>query len=309
MLQLYDLDLSVVRPSLDLESGGVAEDAETRSPRTPIYRPTSPFSSSLSPFDHARLFSNLDAPLTPKTVESVGAALPPPPSDPLAWVWQCHLCRSRWPLGVTRRCLLDGHIYCSGETSQPNLKKKRKGRSCSSEFDYVGWSEWGAWKRGVAKRMLNLRKPSGCERCEFPSQCRYGAAEKEPIDEQPSNSPMTRVEYTSTMAEDDVARYYSNGNVTLPLVSAQAAVAGKSVQSEMMNIWQTDKRLTRSKSADNKAEERVAKIAERRLGTKPYLSPIEEEALTIEVGKGFQELVMPLVDFLAHHQEKRKSCP
>ena len=295
MVRLYDLDVSPSRPRLDLGSiDNTEDDDDLRSPRTPIYQPTSPFSSSLSPFDPAKLFSSLSAPLSPRGAAPTNKALPPP-SDPLAWVWQCHLCRSRWALGVTRRCLVDGHLYCSGETSQPNLKKKKKGQSCSSEFDYVGWKDWSAWKRDALKTMSNPRTPRGCEKCEFPSQCRYSPAESKLVDGQTSSSPMTGIEYSSSKADDDVARYYSNENITFESILAQAEAAGKSVQSRMTDFYKADPKRPKSGK-------------EKRL--KSVLSSIAEEASKTEIGTGLHDLVMPLVDFCCQEtKEKRKSFP
>lgn len=304
MAHLYDLDRSMGRPRLDLGSVNITEDDDIQSPRTPIYQPISP----TSPCDPAKLFSNLIAPLTPKTVAPTKQTLPPPPSNPLAWVWQCHLCRSRWPIGVTRRCLVDGHFYCSGEVSQPNLKKKKEMRSCSSEFDYVGWKEWGAWKLTALKTMVNPRVPRGCEWCEFPSQCRYGPADKELIDDQPGSTPMTGVEYSSPTAEEDTARYYSNENFSFESILAKIEARGKSVQSKMTDFYKPDLKRSKSTGDDKKTTgDKFAKSAERRHSTKLTLSPIEEEALRIEIGTSLEEPVMPLVDLWGDEKEKRKN--
>jgi hypothetical protein len=308
MLLPFELGLPTERPSLDIQSIDITDDADIRSPRTPIYQPESPFSASLAPFDPAKLFSNLSAPLIPKAIVPKKRTPSPPPSDPLAWVWQCHLCRSRWPIGVTRRCLVDGHFYCSGDTSQPNMKKKKKGQSCSSEFDYVGWKEWGAWKRNALKTLSNARIPRGCERCEFPSQCRYGPEEKSLTSDQASSEPMTGIEYTSNRAEEAVARYYVNENVTFESILVKAGATGKSVQSKMTDFYKADKPLRRSKSVEGKPGEVVAVPVERRKIKPPALSPIEEEALTGD-GLGISNLVMPLVEFLNYTKDKRKSLP
>lgn len=109
------------------------------------------------------------------SISTAPSARPPPPSSPLPWIWQCHVCRARWPLGATRRCLIDGHFYCSGQPQTRKGKTKargKKGRSCSSEFDYIGWKDWGRWRGLVRGPELE-----GCEAdCEFPSHCRYRKA-------------------------------------------------------------------------------------------------------------------------------------
>lgn len=160
-------------------SESIEEDSDPlRSPRTPTYVPNSPSYGQLSPFDPSRRFSFTLSPTLPSTLafslaKRRSKAPPPPPQQPLCWIWRCHLCNSRWPLGVTRRCLLDGHLYCSGESQRPATKKKKKRDTCYSEFDYSGWHEWNAWKSQVRDTLDSPTSPRGCENCEFPSQCRY----------------------------------------------------------------------------------------------------------------------------------------
>lgn len=166
----------------DIDHARFGSDEILRSPRSPKYMPDLSSLTSLPPFDHTRVFASPDhnqqhhqSHTSATSVCNAKSSLPPLPDVPLPWVWICHLCHSRYPLGVTRRCLVDGHYYCSGEAAQPNLRKKKKKQSCSSEFDYVAWREWGAWKR---KALKALKKPPvcrGCENCIFPSQCRYPA--------------------------------------------------------------------------------------------------------------------------------------
>jgi hypothetical protein len=43
----------------------------------------------------------------------------PQPPSPLAWTWRCHLCYTTYRLGTTRRCLLDGHYFCSNPPPPP----------------------------------------------------------------------------------------------------------------------------------------------------------------------------------------------
>lgn len=138
-------------------------DEEPRSPRTPTWEP----SGAITPFNFEKYFPR--SPLPPQMTKST---VPKPPDNPMPWVWQCHLCRNRYPLGVTRRCLYDGHYYCSGETNVKNLKKKRKGQACSSEFDYEGWDDYGEWKRQALHTIDNTKVLKRCEKCDFPSMCR-----------------------------------------------------------------------------------------------------------------------------------------
>ncbi|EXJ86326.1 hypothetical protein A1O3_03277 [Capronia epimyces CBS 606.96] len=55
---------------------------------------------------------------------------------------------------------------------RPSLRKRKKRRSCTSEFDYEGWKEWGEWRRNVLQTMENPRLLKGCDYCDYPSQCR-----------------------------------------------------------------------------------------------------------------------------------------
>ena len=69
-------------------------------PRTPLTPP---------PRLHLRtLHSDLASPpISPQYLASA-------PSLPYPWIWRCHMCGSIYRLGITRRCLHDGHFFCSG---------------------------------------------------------------------------------------------------------------------------------------------------------------------------------------------------
>src|ERR1700712_5461565 len=71
-----------------------------RSPRTPTYVPDTLLAQSVRPFDHTKLFN--DGTSEPENRNPLPS---PPPEKPMAWIWICHLCHSRYALGVTRRCL------------------------------------------------------------------------------------------------------------------------------------------------------------------------------------------------------------
>jgi hypothetical protein len=215
------------------------EDEDARSPRTPTYVPSPTAFFTIPPFDPSRVF----APLSPtKSIEQT-----PPPPKPLVWVWQCHLCRSRYPLGATRRCLLDGHFYCSGETDRLNLKKKKKGQSCSSEFDYTGWKSMEQWKRKLRKSggFVIARQPEGCENCEFPSQCRY--ANHNLLEKDSCSSELTEISSDtlstaiSAIPGDSLSRFYKKENVTSESVVRGSAVeASKSRQSKVTDYYKPD---------------------------------------------------------------------
>ncbi|KIW98350.1 uncharacterized protein Z519_00010 [Cladophialophora bantiana CBS 173.52] len=193
------LDTSCVRFELD---------KEVRSPRTPTYIPDSLSSSSVSPFDHTKYFA--EPTLEGDDQEPMSIA---PQQHPMPWTWICHLCHSRYPLGVTRRCLVDGHYYCSGQTDWPSLKRKKKPRACSSEFDYAAWKNWGAWRRGTLKILQNERVLKGCESCDFPSQCRY------PVDSHP-------------LSDAEAALVYPNASVSETLQELEAKIEERRGKSE-----------------------------------------------------------------------------
>lgn len=69
------------------------------------------------------------------------------------------------------------------------MKRRCRGKACTSEFDYAGWSAWGQWRANE----LKLRggddgkdEEDGvvhrdCENnCRFPSQCRWGTPVSNP---------------------------------------------------------------------------------------------------------------------------------
>ncbi|KIX94331.1 uncharacterized protein Z520_10041 [Fonsecaea multimorphosa CBS 102226] len=162
------------RPRLDTSYVDFESDKGVRSPRTPTYEPVSPSIDSMPPFDPTK-YSTESSPKGDDRLPHPPPPPPPPQQQPVPWMWICHLCHSRYPLGVTRRCLVDGHYYCSGQTDRPSLRKKKKPKACSSEFDYVAWKSWGAWRRGILKLLENERVSGCCQHCDFPSQCRYPA--------------------------------------------------------------------------------------------------------------------------------------
>ncbi|KAK8095058.1 hypothetical protein PG997_001743 [Apiospora hydei] len=92
---------------------------------------------------------------------------PPPPREPFPFLWQCCSCYTTYRFSTTRRCLLCSHNYRTREvafgsnnsssTSTNGKKRKRRNRYCRSEFDYEGWSTWGAWRRGHALRLESTR--------------------------------------------------------------------------------------------------------------------------------------------------------
>ncbi|KAH7410430.1 hypothetical protein DE146DRAFT_711436 [Phaeosphaeria sp. MPI-PUGE-AT-0046c] len=140
------------------------------SPRTPlpvIPNPARSISTSLDP--------NVSTSATSAYPLSTTSA----PSSPLSWMWQCHHCQRTYHLGATRRCLDDGHLFCSGTSAakqwrEPMVQRRiKRHRACSSEFDFAGWKAWGRWRRGGQKRRAGVKKD--CWRaCDYPSECRWG---------------------------------------------------------------------------------------------------------------------------------------
>lgn len=124
------------------------------------------------------------------------------------------MCHVTYPIGATRRCLDDGHFFCSGTTTIKAWRKSvspkrrvKKHRACASEFDYSGWKVWGEWRReehaaseafddftsgstfsddesdsGASSCCSDERAPppSGStkkdcwNKCDYPSECRWG---------------------------------------------------------------------------------------------------------------------------------------
>lgn len=91
----------------------------------------------------------------------------------MSWTWVCHLCRSHYPLGATRRCLIDGHRVCRGRTVSKDGKTTRHHRSCRKEFDYLGWRVWGRWRQHKNRnRTFTTYKGRNClHQCDFPTEC------------------------------------------------------------------------------------------------------------------------------------------
>ena len=117
------------------------------------------------------------------------------PSSPVAWVWKCHQCNHDYRLGVTNRCLEDGHYYCSGTTPLKAWRKTKNSRhikrhaACTSEFDYSAWRNWGRWRRGGpgnkdtpgtgpaagSEDHTSTKPKKDCwNMCDYPSECGWG---------------------------------------------------------------------------------------------------------------------------------------
>lgn len=193
----YDTDFPPVKDAAEPDS--LSSVASTLSPTSP---PTSPIQPSSPP-------SPLSLSASPSVSSFSGPfnlEYPPPPRSPCAWIWRCHLCGSYYPLGATRRCLNDGHYYCSGQGTGRNIKARHRGRACSSVFDYRSWADMNHWRREISdlkdllgenqhSTQLNIR-PNCWEDCEVPSACRY----LDTIQDYSSGSPDPRSEVCTILS-------------------------------------------------------------------------------------------------------------
>ncbi|KAI1626548.1 hypothetical protein EDD37DRAFT_646260 [Exophiala viscosa] len=262
----------VPAPQIDTSSYvSFAADENVRSPRTPTYVPESSLPEFIMPSSHSEPFLNTKG-------ESKNKRLPaPPPEEPLAWVWICHLCHSRYPLGVTRRCLVDGHYYCSGETDRPSTRKKRKNKSCSSEFDYVTWKAWGDWRRKALKVVQNPKALKGCDSCDFPSQCRY-PAESHPI-----------AETKATKVEDEPI---SHAEKEEDKKKSNLATANKNIDFDkiLSSIFSNDgEEISKRSSGDSSTTSRKKNGSKKKSSQKELLPTLEEE-MTMDAAR-LRELI------------------
>ncbi|KAI0837721.1 hypothetical protein F5Y06DRAFT_270080, partial [Hypoxylon sp. FL0890] len=117
--------------------------------------------------------------------------MPPPPHMPLPMLWQCHRCLNVYRLSCTRRCLECSHTYCilaSSQTKPINQGQEcwRRTAMCTAKFDYVGWEQWGLWRRNtLGFSAVSQCGPMGCDKafvkrthncwtdCDSPSQCHH----------------------------------------------------------------------------------------------------------------------------------------
>ncbi|GAM86610.1 hypothetical protein ANO11243_046240 [Dothideomycetidae sp. 11243] len=93
--------------------------------------------------------------------------------DPVPWRWQCHVCNRRYQVGVTRRCLEDGHYFCTGRTlisgvGEPSMVVEHP--PCTSVFDYCAWESIGEERRRLIRDGSDGRTDcwSGCD---WPGSC------------------------------------------------------------------------------------------------------------------------------------------
>ncbi|KAI9800121.1 MAG: hypothetical protein M1833_003448 [Piccolia ochrophora] len=170
-------------------------------PSSPALPLTPPASRPVSPVSSFSSFSSVEGPIKrPDTPPN------PPPTEPLAWLWTCHLCHSVYSLGTTRRCLQDGHYFCSGTTYDKRSGTTRRHTSCNSEFDYVGWSTWQEWRRDSLGQQEAPSVGKDCwHQCDYPSECRWGSRVGVKSKKQKTKSESKRPELTRTPKMEDLS--------------------------------------------------------------------------------------------------------
>ena len=95
--------------------------SSSSSPQTNTTKATTSTSTNLTLPPRLHLRTLIPSYLTPASTPTHKPTIPcippksnpPPPSNPYPWLWKCHLCNSIYRLGVTRRCLEDGHFFCA----------------------------------------------------------------------------------------------------------------------------------------------------------------------------------------------------
>ena len=250
------------------------------SPRSPITPPPRP---SQEPY------TNL--------VKSADEDTLPPPGKPLQWLWKCHMCNHNYPLGTTRRCLEDGHLFCSGTTVIANRRRRAKPRfkrhrACTSEFDYQGWKKWSNWRRGQTGYTImhsglstpdsgismspprTSRQHKDCwHRCDYPSECRWGVeSTPTPQSPTPTVSPRPSTPNASSSAPSitfdtilGLSGLTQTGQLHVPEADSPQSPTRNALGSE---FWQSILSVTRGRRAADPG----------RLERSPLrLNPVQEE--------------------------------
>lgn len=114
-----------------------------------------------------------ESPERSKTPSPPLPPLPLRPPTPKESLWLCHKCKRTYRLGVTNRCLHDGHYFCAGRIHDAKAVPARRGRlpRCFSEFDFSGWEEMNHWRDEVHE-LLQVKTKAGCwNDCAHPGDC------------------------------------------------------------------------------------------------------------------------------------------
>ena len=186
-------------------------EATARRPKVPFPPTQSHLRNATSAPPLSPRFYSFPSPGLPRSRTTSPRFTATPPSTPPAWSWSCHHCQATYPLGATRGCLYDGHYFCAGQTVNKRTGRVKRHKPCGSVFDYVGWKEYGDWRRNEervwrrkiaastgSKSMTNddssgddsssteddesgkenknpsKRSKHDCEQaCNFPSECRW----------------------------------------------------------------------------------------------------------------------------------------
>lgn len=92
----------------------------------------------------------------------------PPPREPRPTTWRCHKCHNTYRLAVTRRCLVDGHVFCNpSKFHTPSIIRSWsqwadpdggssivcdiRQRQCVLIVDYCGWKDWAVWQQEMCR--------------------------------------------------------------------------------------------------------------------------------------------------------------
>ena len=131
--------------------------------------------------------------------------------------------------------------------------------------------------------LATLKAEKGCQKCEFPSQCRYtskvvvGDEDKKEEEE----DLMDDIDLSSPLASGE-SRFYDTEKITLTsMLKTENDAAEEKIQSKVTDFFKPEI----GKSPTSAALDRVVKSAERRSAKKALLSPIQEEVLKNEIGE------------------------
>ncbi|KAF2274840.1 uncharacterized protein EI97DRAFT_434745 [Westerdykella ornata] len=260
-----DLQVRIHTTTKPFKSSYLAIPPSPFSPRTPLYQ-TTQGTSRTGTTRFFRSFPSTSSPASttypntsiPSNFNNIPVVIPSPSPSPLRWLWQCHNCHRTYPLSVTRRCLEDGHFFCAGTTTLKCWRKSVNPRSggrgnkarvlrhkaCGSEFDYLGWKEWGRWRRGVLSVRSDAREAShdsdaGLSNGSSTSASLYSPSSSSASEEDSDSDTDTDVDSDYTTNSSTRGRpYTSSSNTTASRsLSAPALSIPKSNLPQRKNCW------------------------------------------------------------------------
>lgn len=205
-----------------------------------------------------------------------------PPPQPLNWQWKCHQCAQSYSLSATRRCLDDGHHFCSGTTTvkawrdSKGKRRPKKHRACTSEFDYSGWKTWSRWRHGTLEHVAVQKKGTDkglklkdCwNQCSYPSECRWG---KEYGVHTPVTTSFSNVKKLNVLSNEVLSLAVDN-SIPTPIQSMEGGVQSVEDNNNSSN------RISMEGSMAGKDESfwtaLVAKVEQRKRGSAHLASPL-----------------------------------